>query len=63
MSLLTKLHAWARPWMSYSPHYRAVHFVPRYFSSSTGGLDSKSIEERVLNVLKSFDKVDPSKVS
>jgi hypothetical protein len=77
MSLLMRIHRWVQPMLAmrrshYLRHYGDSATISlsgllnrRYLSSSNGdegGLDKKTIEERVINVLKNFDKVDPSKV-
>ena len=69
MSLLIRIHRWVQPMLMMRSNYlrsggsttlSILH--RRHQSSSSEGLDKKAIEERVINVLKNFDKVDPSKV-
>jgi hypothetical protein len=58
--------ALARPATSLTRHVLYPTHRPLLYSlsrfSSSAGLDRESTEKRVLEVLKSFEKVDPAKV-
>jgi hypothetical protein len=60
--ILNQLHRQIR-FLLLNPSYRSTTCAGWRRLSTPASLDAKTIEERVLNVLKHFDKVDPSKVS